>query len=257
MQVVRYRVFETNSSSTHSLCIKKCTLNKKADNNASFEIRSIPAKIVWFRGLLLNALNEFDNKKQCEYTKEIDQKVKTALLNIAKEELPDLYEKIFNYFSKEVIDEMNAFALQRFIISLDYKQILDTRSYDMKVNAVCNYLLEEDARLRFLSEFSNILIDAYMEIENISNKKALSNINKESRGKIGFCPYFEEGALQECYCGFEDSKALLSQLWQFNIDQNSTQEELLEGAKKFLSKDYKIVAEELHGDKKIGKGTIY
>ncbi len=60
-RTIRRGVFETNSSSSHSLTIKKMSKDEKniVDENASFEIRSPLAKTVQMLGLIENAENDY------------------------------------------------------------------------------------------------------------------------------------------------------------------------------------------------------
>ena len=131
--VIRKGVFETNSSSTHSLSLQKVT-NKEIDNDASFEIRSPLAKAVTMLGLIDNAEDEFrrpfyikdefnDNaervkKETLDRIKEIDARL---LENINPEEISsyeiaqilmkiDNLESFYNVEEFEDFEDAEAFV---------------------------------------------------------------------------------------------------------------------------------------------------
>lgn len=297
-KVIRHSVFETNSSSTHSLSIKKCSpLTNKPEKDCSFEIRSPLCKVVWLWGLIDNAQEEYDEKVYYYLHDELILKIKISILEEIEKDLPDIYQKLNEKYNNDIINNSELFELHDYIIELGHEDYSFGIDYDY---------LDDYEELKFLNRFKQFLITTYAEIENISTEQATENVIQEAfelkrieekkflnpktrdkmvkhalkvdehfkevyekhqdksneeivniflkeqqeqffnsnQGKVSCCRYFENGILNECHCGFEDCNNISNALAKFDILSTSSDEELIEGAKKFLSDKYKVVGEE-------------
>ncbi len=70
-------------------------------------------------------------------------------------------------------------------------------------------------------------------------KKVNAENHQSSNGKIRCDHYFEEGALNDCYCGFEDYDAIY-----FSIEKAKNGLSLQEFAREFITEKYSVVATE-------------
>lgn len=90
-RVIRRGVFETNSSSSHSLTLKriKGTPKNEIDEDASFEIRSPLAKTIQMLGLIQNAESDYEGTAMS--IDELDEAgaIKHQIITELKEKYPD------------------------------------------------------------------------------------------------------------------------------------------------------------------------
>ncbi len=218
--VIRKSVFETNSSSTHSLSLGKVTSNE-VDNNASFEIRTKEAKIALLFGLIENAELECDErKKKYNTSREIVLKFKDAV--------------IYEYCA------LTGYTKDQALLQIDYEEFSNTYLRDILKDEktakekLKKYLEEnEDFKDRFkrckgvdIVEFAK----DYFELDFMEFKAI-------ARGKYRCDKYFENGCLNDCYCGFESYARISKQL---DLANSNIQEK----AKAFLNDDCKIIAKE-------------
>ena len=216
--VIRKGVFETNSSSTHSLSLGK-TVSKEIDEEASFEIRTKEAKIALLFGLIENAEIEFCG---CKHKKaEYDRKL---VLNF-KETVIEEYSKQKNYTKEQAL------------LQIDYEEFANTYLRDIQDDEkkLKEYLEEnEDFKNSFKQSKS-------MDIVEFAKKYFIEDYNEFKRmtnGKFQCDKYFSNGCLNDCDCGFESYTKIAE---EFDLDGNDIQEK----AKEFLSDDCKIIAKEL------------
>jgi len=297
-KVIRHSVFETNSSSTHSLSIKKCNhFTNKPEKDCSFEIRSPLCKVVWLMGLIDNAQEEFNERVYYYLHDELILEIKISILEKIEKDLPAIYQKLNDKYKNDIINNSDLFELHDYIIELGYEDYSFGSDYEY---------LEDYEELKFLNRCKELSIKAYAELENISIEQATENViheafglerNEEKKflnpktrdkmikhalktdkhfkevyekhqdksneeivniflkerqeqflnsnqGKVSCCRYFENGILNECRCGYEDCINISNALAEFDMLSTSSDEELIEGAKKFLSDKYKVVGEE-------------
>lgn len=265
-KVIRRNVFETNSSSTHSLTIKKQKLLKTIDKDASFEIRSPLRKTVWLLGIIDNAQKRYDDTLYFYFDDEISNQILQSIIELVKSE-PTLYQTLNSKYKGDILNNANIFELHDEIIDLGYPHLATGKDF--------TYLTNYDT-LKFLNRFKDILINSYSEIKKTSIEKAKEDIVAEAfnidknqnkkqlqdciscKSKINCYRYFKHKSIEECNCGFQSPEKILNALNKFNINTNSTNEELIKGAKKFLSKRFKIVGLEYYGGyKKLNNKTIY
>ena len=224
--VIRKGVFETNSSSTHAISIKK-SKEMEVSKGTTFEVRSKLAKMVQIIGLINNA--------ECECMSD-DQKLKIPkklrlpreLVLKFKEVLIDTYGDITNQTREQVVKEIEfeAFSDTYLKSILDDKSKLEEYKLD---NFAFNMAFEE-------SENSDIVEFAKQYyLEDCEKIKTMTG------GKIRCDCYFNDGCLSECHCGMENYIKIKEAL---NINDNDTEAELKQKAQEFLSEETRFVAQE-------------
>lgn len=219
--VIRKGVFETNSSSTHSLSLGK-TASKEISEEASFEIRTREAKIALLLGLIENAEMEYSHAKhkKAEY--------KRNLVLAFKEAVIEEYCKLNNY-TKEIA-----------LLQIDYEEFSNTYLRDIlkneetaaeKLNEYLN--VNDDFKTAFRQSKNNDIVEFAKKyfIDDYNEFKLLTN------GKFRCDKYFENGCLNSCDCGFESYTKIAE---QFDLDENRIEDK----AKEFLSDECKIIAKE-------------
>ncbi len=225
--VIRKGVFETNSSSTHAISIKKSN-EKEISKDASFEIRSKEAKIVQLFGLINNAEYEctsddnpkFKIPKKLAYPREI-------VLNF-KEILIDTYCELTNQTRDKVMEciEFEAFSDTYLRSILDDKEKLNEYKLD-------NYAFGE----AFIESGNKNIVEFAKQyyIDDCEKIKSMTGC------KIRCDCYFNQGCLSECYCGMENYINIKKAL---NLTDNDTDAELKQKALDFLSDETRFVAQE-------------
>lgn len=172
-KVIRNNVFETNSSSTHSLTISRCINFNKMCEDCSFEIRSNLAKVVWLLGHIDNAVElanyDLENEKE-EYN---DILIKSAIVNELNDIFPEVVEQLKEKFGKDFVNTIDLIELHNKLIDMGYLPF----SY----GTTDNYLYKYDDIL-FLKRVRGALIEAYCEVEKLSKGQALKNIKHEAFG---------------------------------------------------------------------------
>lgn len=168
-KVKRQSVFETNSSSTHSLSIQKTDEIKK-NYNFSFAITEPLQKIVWFICVCVeceeNLRGKFNffcgGKTPEEVRRDLVQKIRERYEEHREEE-----EWIFEAFTLDfdtwTIDDVNTLFSEE-----DDDHFWDTI-----------YALECAESKDFVLGIKQRLIDAYCEAEHITEAEALDRIDKE------------------------------------------------------------------------------
>jgi len=216
---IRKGVFETNSSSTHSLSISD---SASENEQISFEICSREAKIVLLWGLIENA--EFNTINSYQ------EKLKKKIL--------ELSEQIIKAYC-DLSDKTKEEAL----LEIDYEAFSNTylRKKLNDEGALKEYLKEDE---QFAKEFK---ADGQNDIVAFANKyfvDGYKEFKKLTNGRFRCDMYFQNGCLNDCTCGFESFDRIACQL---GISIYSTEEELYQKALEYLSDDFKILAKEYHG----------
>ncbi len=306
--VIRRGVFETNSSSTHSLSLRpvRGTKNNEIDSDASFEIRSPLAKAVTMLGLIDNAddcfyrpyhiRDEYNDKVEDVKKDTIDRirKINPSLLeNVELEgissadildilmELDDLdsfyvasdFEDFDEYIDKKLAfdyyfyddlkEKLTALKVKELIFeeyakitnksiedareeidfeAFSYVELKDALADEKNAKEKVEKLMQRDYRFRSayekctscdVMEFSKkYLYENYLEFKN-------------EPGRTYCCHrYFCEGCLDDCNCGFETYYDILSELEIGYADDEAT---LRKKVRRYLSKEFKLVAKETYG----------
>lgn len=312
-RVIRKGIFETNSSSTHSLSLVKG--NEKVNENISFEIKSRIAKTVFILGLIDNAEENFQNRfEYLEDYREIN-KEKKRLIDYLKEydsDYEEVKEKYGNLMTLDFIkvldiireicvpEEKNCIALEIkdvsiYVIVYDYlvnrdkvlmfkealiktfceeenvseKEGMDKLYYEEYKNGFLEkILLYSDNKEEELKEFmeKGYGFDFKINYERSNNKNLVEFANdylkdsvtkeiKEHEGRFYCTRYFEEGALDECECGFENFEKIIE---KFKLEEINDYDAMREFAKEILSSEYKFEAIEKYCGRYFeGKGEAY
>ena len=219
--VIRKGVFETNSSSTHSLSLGK-TASKEISEEASFEIRTREAKIALLFGLIENAEMEYSHAKhkKTEYKRNLVLAFKEAVI--------------------EECCKLNECTREMALLQIDYEEFSNTYLRDIlkneetaaeKLNEYLN--VNDDFKTAFRQSKNNDIVEFAKKyfIDDYNEFKLLTN------GKYQCDKYFSNGCLCDCNCGFESYTKIAE---QFDLDGNKVEDK----AKAFLSDECKIIAKE-------------
>ena len=224
--VVRKGVFETNSSSTHAISIKK-SKDSEVAKGTSFEVRSPLAKMVQLFGLINNA--EYDCVSD-EPKFKIPKKLilPRELVLKFKEILIDTYSEKTNQTREEALKQIEFEAFSDTYL----RDILDDKE---KLN---EYKLDNFA---FGMAFDESGSDNIVEFAKKYYVEDCEKIKKMTGGKIRCDCYFNQGCLNVCDCGMENYIKIKKAL---NIDDNDTETELKQKALDFLNEETRFVAQE-------------
>lgn len=224
--VVRKGVFETNSSSTHAISIKKSRDSGLA-KGTSFEVRSTLAKMVQLFGLINNAEYEcVSDEPKFKIPKKLT--LPRELVLRFKEILIDAYSGITNQTREEALKQIEFEAFSDTYL----RDILDDKE---KLN---EYKLENFA---FGMAFDESGSDNIVEFAKKYYVEDCEKIKKMTGGKIRCDCYFNQGCLNVCDCGMENYIKIKKAL---NIDDNDTETELKQKALDFLNEETRFVAQE-------------
>ena len=207
-RVIRKGLFETNSSSSHSLTIKKNTVSKQIEEGASFEIRSKLAKTVWLLGIIDSSLDLFDGRCGGDEYKETLKIVRNDLLeeikkckNIDMELVEKKLGDISGYSFMELIDNVvfpygEAKDLDVMLDKIEdgnstYMKELNRPNYDKLVRyreavveTFCSLekLTKEEAMEKlYYEEYRNFYIEKELK-KRIDSKEALEKFVEENYG---------------------------------------------------------------------------
>ena len=224
--VIRRGVFETNSSSTHAISIKKSN-EKEISKGATFEVRSKLAKMVQLFGLINNAEYDcvsddpkFNIPKKLRAPREI-------VLNF-KEILIDTYGEITNQTREEALEQIDfeAFSDTYLRDILNDKDKLNEYKLD---NFTFNMAYEESGKEDIVEFAKQYYIDDCNKIKSMVGNKIRCDC------------YFNQGCLNVCDCGMENYIKLQKAL---NLLDTDTNEVFKQKAIDFLSDETRFVAKE-------------
>lgn len=224
--VIRKGVFETNSSSTHAISIKK-SKDMEISKDTSFEVRSNLAKMVQLFGLINNAEYDcvsddpkFKVPKKLVYPREMVLKFKEILI--------DTYSEITNQTREQALEqiEFEAFSDTYLRGILNNKEKLNEYKLDNFSFGVAFEESESNDIVEFAKKYY---------VEDCERVKELTD------GQIRCDCYFNQGCLNVCDCGMENYIKIQKSL---NIDDNDTETELKQKALDFLNEETRFVAQE-------------
>ena len=249
---IRSGVFETNSSSTHSFTILKSEdvgnrqqqykkiserleyLDSKINELTfeerlelddledigtkkfaiSFQIKSPISKLVWLKGLIDNI---------CEKTKSFGRD---------KEEVIDFYKLLKQeYCELENITEAEADnrILEEGNKNLEYEKVLNNiENQDEKINE----LLKNNVAFK---NFAEKYDDKVLALQHFAREQ-MKNACEKCKGRLQCDHYFSEGALDDCYCGFESFYSIASQINKIREERDYKQ-----FVKEFISDKYVVI----------------
>lgn len=236
-RVIRKGVFETNSSSTHSITIRKvCKCKDEIDDDASFEIRSPVAKIVQILGLINRAESDFKiTANEIDYiykgnpdSEEIKNKILTQLndksLNIDTKAVSS-YDFALLISNSENIDA----------IDMDFLEQFDDELLS------CFYFTDLSTRKQVL-RFKDILLDEYCKLESITPEQAMERIDFEAFGNVEIRNILKDEATAK--------EKLEAMEYNFKFKQEfeeSGSVDIVAFAKEYLIKDAKEFKEMVNG----------
>lgn len=217
--VIRRGVFETNSSSTHTLTIVKEGEAPSVEmEEVSFEICSPVAKVFMIFGLIENSCGSRQGGWQRELMLRFKEAAVTALAEIEGVSRDEALSLV----------ECEAFG------NTSLKRALGDE-------ARLRELLKSDER--FAAEFKAAGKGDITAFAETYFKEDLEVTRKLMRGRYRCDAYFYHGCLIECDCGFESFRKMAR---GFGLDRYDTDEMLLDRARRFLSGEYTMLAEELN-----------
>lgn len=176
-KIVRHSIFETNSSSSHSLSIKK-TADAKNDNRTAFVITDALQKIVWFFCITAECEDNYEGKISYYCGGKTIEEVMKETIDIIRnlyEKNKDSYAWCFNG-SEPDFDTWDADDIRQFF-AVVCEEDIDVYDTICALDAV-------DDRNSVL-EIRNRLVKVYSDIENITEEEALDRIDKN------YCEYDE------------------------------------------------------------------
>ena len=218
--VIRKGVFETNSSSTHSLTIVRGNEKAPDDMEVSFEVCSPVAKVFMLFGFVENAGCECSGAKG--WPKEVVLRFKEAAVKALAERL-----------GITVDDALREVACEAF------------------GDRLVKNALGDEAKLRelltkhpdFAAEYKASGEKDIVKFADGFYKADFERFKKMTGGKYRCDSYFYHGCLIECDCGFENYRMMVK---NFGLDRYDTDEVLLEKARALLADDVRILCEELN-----------
>ena len=240
-EVIREGVFETNSSSAHSVTLKK--YNKEGEY-CHFVIHSPLYKILFLRGLMANAECELDGTFYWRNQDAEDYLKREGLTKeIARERLiaqaTEQYKSM--KFSEEEISALKDKSEYELceIVGLDATdELACVFSYDpiMPYRAFC-------------CDFYKAVREVYCQNEGITDEQLSKKCNEMPYGEDGNNEYrvscsqfFEDGAMESCNCGFGNYYDIASNFQKALCYEKFEGENMdkihLEKAKLLLSEDY-------------------
>lgn len=173
-RVIRKGIFETNSSSTHSLSLVKG--NEKVNENISFEIKSRIAKTAFILGLIDNAEENFQNKfEYLEDYRKINEE-KKRLIDYLKEYDSDYEEVKEKYGDLMELDFTKVLDIIREICVPEEKKYIALEIEDVSIYVIVyDYLVNRDKVLMF----KEALIKTFCEEEKVSEKEGMDKLYYE------------------------------------------------------------------------------
>ncbi len=171
-RVVRRHIFETNSSSSHALSIRR-TEDAKNDNRASFVITDALQKIVWFFCVTAECENHYQGaiSYYCDgKTLEETQKELIDLIRGLYEKNKKSYDWCFGDEDPD-FDNWDADDISQFFTVVCDEEVDDVD------DALCAF--DADATRRTVLEIRERLIKIYGDAEHIGREEVLDRIDKE------------------------------------------------------------------------------
>ena len=230
-RVIRKGIFETNSSSTHSLSLVKNALrNSKVEKGVSFEIRSNLAKTVFVLGLIDNAEYEFKYKWQDINDNENCKKEQKRAINNLKEceWQQESYNKIMEKYKN--LEDM---SFSDFVIAMDEncsdsKVIFDEIEDYFLQEIVIDYVCYRKAVMKL----KDALIKTFCELEGVSLQEGMDKLYYEEYKNSRI-----EKILLESKDKEKDLKEYAKDYYNYEFSRgykNSKTKDIVEYAKKYL-----------------------
>ena len=218
--VIRRGVFETNSSSTHSLAIVRGDERAPKGMNVCFQVCSPVAKVFMIFGFVENARHESSGAKG--WPRDVVLRFKDAAV--------------------KALSEILGITVEEALCEVDHEAFGDR---------MIRGALGDEAKLRelltkhpdFAAEYKASREKDIVKFADEFYKADLEKFRKMVDGRYRCDSYFYNGCLIECSCGFESYRAMVR---SFRLDRYDTDDMLLEKARALLSGDVRILCEEMN-----------
>ena len=224
-RVIRKGVFETNSSSTHSLAFE----NYCPFDDCDWYVDSVDGKFSLAIDLIDHALYEDSGWRDYYYEEDVAwamDKLEVCL----KENYSDLFIELVNRFG-----EFKDIPIRTILFELEEKDI--EMPEFINENEHMKELWERfDSRGELLLRFRKKLAEEYLKIKKKNTKEEMEKYFYPEPDGHGFACYnwFNEGALYGCNCGLED----IGEVYDKIMDYADTDEKIAKRVKEFFSEDY-------------------
>lgn len=232
--VIRKGVFETNSSSTHSLSLKRNAKDEK-EKDASFIIQSPLAKAVTMLGLIDNG--EFEFNRGYYLRSEYDDRyheVKDEVLAKIKELNPSLLENVdLEEISGAEIAEilLKLDDLENFYIEEEFENICD---YFDKTSDLEYYFTDDLMQKSLLLKAKEFIFEEYAKIANKPYDEAKEEIDFEAFAYVEL-----KNALDDKENAKEKVEKLMNRDYRLKRAYDSSEnKDIISFAKKFLYENY-------------------
>ena len=238
-RVVRKGVFETNSSSSHSLTIKKaCKKSDKVEKGASFEIRSPFAKMMQILGLIDNADRDFNSTAYYIDEDHQNDGVKQAIIKTVNEASPDTLKGVD-------VDNITTYELSDLITPLIASYDVFTNEYFSKFDdGVLQVFYTVDCLCRgAVQRFKTKLIEALGKMNGWTMERTQQEIDFEA---------FSNVEIREILKDESTAKEKLIENMKYNYKferefKNSKSTDIVAFAKEYLIRDCKEFKKQVNG----------
>ena len=239
-RVIRRGVFETNSSSSHSLTLRKVGSENKpvVDDDASFEIRSPLAKLIQIYGLIDNAERHYKS-----FAENVEEYTDIEMITLAASKLAEEFPEAFK--DKE-IDKITVRDFAEIVTSIttpeNYYCIYDIVS-DFNDIIFTTYCMIDNGEREKVLRFKQALFKAFCEITGFTRKQAIEEIEFEAFANLDI-----RDILKDKTTAKEKLTNLLEHHYEFARHfEKSGDEDIVAFAEKFLYEDCARFKEMVNG----------
>lgn len=224
-RIIRKGVFETNSSSTHSLSFGTwCPFD-----NRDWYVDSVDGKFSLIMDLINHALYENSGWRDYYYEEDVAWTM-DKLEDYLKENYNDLFIELVNKYG-----EFKNIPICTVLFELEENNI-GMPEFVNENNHMMELWERYDSRRELLLRFRIKLAEEYLKINNNYSKEKMEQYNYNEPEGCGFGCYgwFMEGALYGCNCGLEDIDAVYDKI----MDYADTDEKMEKRIQEIFSEDY-------------------
>lgn len=238
-RVARKGVFETNSSSTHSLTIKKAGKKcNKVEKGASFEIRSPFAKMMQILGLIDNAERDFSSTAYYIDEDHQNDGVKQAIIKTVNEASPETLKDID-------ADSISTYDLATLITPLIASFDVFTNEYFKSFDdGVLQVFYTVDCLCRgAVQRFKTKLIEALGKMNGWTMERTQQEIDFEAFSNIEIREILKDESTAK-------EKLIDNMKYNYKFEQefkNSKSTDIVAFAKEYLIRDCKEFKEQVKG----------
>lgn len=224
-RVVRRGVFETNSSSTHSLSFGTwCPFD-----DCDWYIDSVDGKFDIALDLIDHALYEDTGWRDNYYEEDIEWAI-SKLEGYLKENHGVFFNELVKKFG-----EFKDIPIRTILYELEECEI-QMPDFILENEHMKNLCESYDCRGELLLRFRKKLVEEYLKIKKKNTKEEREKYVYPEPDGHGFAcnNWFSEGALYGCNCGLEN----ISEVYDKIVNYAFTDEQIAKRVKEFFSEDY-------------------